>query len=99
MKSKAFSYYILSTLFLAILLFIYIFFDVTRQIMDLSGWIYFITSCLSHSALITTALFLVFFVPEYFLGAKKVAQVLIITAVLYPLADTRPRTKASQIPL
>lgn len=81
MKSRAFSYYILSTLFLAILLFIYIFFDVTCQIMDFSGWIYFITSCLSHSALITTALFLVFFVPEYFLGARKVAQVLIIIAV------------------
>ena len=81
MKSRAFSYYILSTLFLAILLFIYIFFDATYQIMDFSGWLYFITSCLSHSALITTALFLAFFIPEYFLGRKKTAQILIITSV------------------
>ena len=80
MKSKAFSYYILSTLFLAALLFSYILFDTIRQIMDFSGWVYFILSCLSHSALIISALFLVFFIPEYFLGAKKLARILIVTA-------------------
>lgn len=81
MKSRAFSYYILSTLFLAILLFIYIFFDSTLQIMDFPGWVYFITSCLSHSALITTAFFLVFYIPEYLLGAKKAARILIIASI------------------
>lgn len=81
MKSKAFSYYILSTLFLAVLLFSYIFFDTTRQIMDFPGWLYFTTSCLSHSALVTGVLFLLFFIPEYFLGAKKLSLILILIAI------------------
>ena len=45
------------------------------------GWLFFITSCLSHAALLVLALFLVFFLPWVLLRQIKLATILFISSV------------------
>lgn len=64
-----FIYFLLSTLLLAVVLFSYILRSASLSFMDVGGWIYFVSSCLSHGALFAVVPFLLFYVPAALLGA------------------------------
>ena len=76
---KGFVYYILSTLFISVLLFSYIVGDVAVQLMDFTGWLFFVLSCLSHSALVMFVVWLVMYLPWALLRLPRVGAVLLVT--------------------
>ena len=78
---KGFTYYVLGTIFLSIILMFYIKGDVIAPMLDLSGWVFFITSCISHSAILLLALWLVFFLPWALLKKERLAAGLFIGSV------------------
>ena len=81
MLKKGFIYYLLSSLFIALLFLFYIQGNnITSQI-DTCGWIFFVTSCIGHAAILVLALFLVFYVPWALLRLKKLSAALFVTAV------------------
>lgn len=51
-QRKGILYYFLSTLMLALMLFSYIFGTTTINVMDVTGWVFFTLSCLSHAAIL-----------------------------------------------
>ena len=63
-----FIYFLLSTLLLAVVFFCYILRSASLSFMDVGGWIYFVSSCLSHAALFAALPYLLFFLPSALLG-------------------------------
>lgn len=80
MKAKFISFYFLTTLLMGLLFFCYLFADTTAEMMDFVGMCYFVTSCLSHAALINLAVFLVFCLPCALTHHEKIGRTLTIVA-------------------
>ena len=80
MKAKFISFYFLTTLLMGLLFFCYLFADTTAEMMDFVGMCYFVTSCLSHAALINLAVFLVFCLPWTLTHHEKIGRTLTIVA-------------------
>ncbi|UPS44773.1 sulfatase-like hydrolase/transferase [Prevotella sp. E15-22] len=78
---KGFTYYVLATIFTSLILMSYIKDDVIVPMLDLSGWLFFITSCISHAAILLLALWLIFFLPLALLKKERWAVGLFIGAV------------------
>ena len=78
---KGFVYYLLASLWAGILFLFYIVGDAITESMDLLGWVFYITSCISHAALLVLVLFLVFYLPWALLRLRKLAAVLFVTTV------------------
>ena len=77
---QGFIYYLLATIFGGLLLMFYIQDDSVVASMDAAGWLFFVTSCLSHAAILLLALWLVFFLPWALLKLHRLAATLLITA-------------------
>lgn len=77
---QGFIYYLLATLMGGLLLMFYIQGDSIVEAMDATGCFFFVTSCLSHAAILLLALWLVFFLPWALLKLRKLAATLLITA-------------------
>lgn len=78
---KGFLYYFLATMLIAALFFSYIWGDGVASTMDATGWVYFITSCIGHAALLVLALFLLFFLPWQLLRFERTAKSLFVGSV------------------
>ncbi len=74
-----FIYYFFSTLFLGILFLCYAWGDAIVDVLDFTGWIFFITSCFSHAALLMIALWLVFYLPFHLLRLHRIAATLLVS--------------------
>lgn len=85
---EGFLYYLLSTFVAGILLMFYVQGDVVVDSLDALGWIFFITSCWSHAAIVLLAFWLVFFLPWALLKWRRVAASLLVgsTSLLMILA-------------
>jgi membrane-anchored protein YejM (alkaline phosphatase superfamily) len=81
LHKKGFIYYLLASLFVGLLFVCYITGDAVTEQVDGWGWLFFLTSCLSHAALLVLALYLVFFLPWALLRLRRVAVTLFVTAV------------------
>lgn len=79
---KGFIYYLLSSLFIGVLFLCYMKGDTVMERIDLWGWLFFVTSCLSHAALLVLALFLIFYLPWALLRLRRVATGLFVTSVV-----------------
>ena len=77
---QGFIYYLLATIFGGLLLMFYIQGDSVVEAMDATGWLFFLTSCLSHATILLLALWLVFFLPWALLKLRRLAATLLITA-------------------
>ena len=77
---QGFIYYVLATIFGGLLLMFYIQGDSVVEAMDAAGWLFFVTSCLSHATILLLALWLVFFLPWALLKLRRLAATLLITA-------------------
>ena len=73
---QGFIYYLLATIFGGLLLMFYIQGDSVVASMDAAGWLFFLTSCLSHAAILLLALWLVFFLPWALLKLRRLAATL-----------------------
>lgn len=81
MHQKGFIYYLLASLFIGLLFMFYIQGDIVAQQIDGWGWLFFLTSCLSHATILVLALYLVFFLPWVLMRLKRLAAILFVTAV------------------
>ena len=77
---QGFIYYLLATIFGGLLLMFYIQGDSVVETMDATGWLFFLTSCVSHATILLLALWLVFFLPWALLKLRRLAATLLITA-------------------
>lgn len=78
---KGFLYYLFASLLVGILFFCYIVGDAVMESLDFAGWLFFLTSCLSHAAILVLALFLVFYLPWALLRLPRLASTLFVTSV------------------
>jgi len=67
---RGFIFYLLSTLTLAAIFFTYLLRSATLGFMDVTGWVFFTLSCLSHASLFAAIPFLLCFIPATMLKAK-----------------------------
>ena len=81
MYKKGFIYYLLASLFIGLLFMFYIQGDTVAQQIDGWGWLFYLTSCLSHAALLVLALYLVFFLPWVLMRLKRLAAILFVSSV------------------
>jgi hypothetical protein len=77
---QGFLYYLFGTLVTGLLLACYIAGDTVTASMDGWGWVFYLTSCLSHAAVVMLALWMVFFLPWALLRLRRTAATLIVTA-------------------
>lgn len=77
---QGFLYYLFSTLVVGVLLMCYMSGDTVSESMDAVGWVFFLTSCLSHAAIVVQALWIVFYLPWALLGFRRLAAALMVTA-------------------
>ena len=77
---QGFIYYVLATILGGLLLLFYIQGDSVASSLDATGWLFFITSCFSHAAILLLALWLVFFLPWALLKLRRLAITLFVTA-------------------
>jgi membrane-anchored protein YejM (alkaline phosphatase superfamily) len=77
---QGFIYYVLATLLGGLLLMFYIEGDSVVEAMDAVGWLFYVTSCLSHAAILLLALWLVLFLPWALLKLRRLAATLLVTA-------------------
>ena len=80
LMKQGFIYYLLATLLGGLLLMFYIQGDSVVETMDATGWVFYVTSCLSHATILLLAFWLVFFLPWALLKLRKMAATLLITA-------------------
>lgn len=78
LMKEGFIYYVCSTLLLAVLLMCYIAGSSVSESMDALGWLFFLTSCVGHSAVVLMALWLLFFFPWALLRWRRVAVFLLV---------------------
>ena len=79
LMKQGFIYYLLATIFGGLLLMFYIQGDSVVASMDATGWLFFLTSCLSHAAILLLALWLIFFLPWGLLKLRRLAVTLLVT--------------------
>ena len=77
---QGFIYYLLATLMGGLLLMFYVQGDSTAEVLDATGWVFFVLSCISHAGILLLALWLVFFLPWALLKWRPVAATLFVTA-------------------
>lgn len=77
---EGFLYYFLATLLVSLMLMFYVQGDAVAESMDALGWLFFLTSCISHAALILFALWLIFFLPWALLRWRRVAVSMMVTS-------------------
>ena len=77
-NKTAILYHFLSSIFLGILFLCYAWGDAVVQSMDFIGWIFFVTSCFSHAALLELALLIVFYIPFHLLQLHRIAATLFV---------------------
>lgn len=77
---QGFLYYLLSVLLGGALLTAYIAGDSILAELDATGWLFFLTSCLSHAAILLLAVWLVFFLPWTLLKLRRLAATLLVSA-------------------
>ena len=75
---EGFLYYFCSTLLLALMFLCYMPGSSVSESMDALGWLFFLTSCVGHSAVVLLALWLLFFVPWALLRWRRVAVTLLV---------------------
>ena len=78
---QGFLYYLFATLMVGLLLMFYIVGDTVIESMDALGWLFYITSCISHAAIVVLALWLVLFLPWALLKWRRLAATLLVTGV------------------
>ncbi len=78
---KGFLYYSFSVLLVGIVFLSYIWGDVLASSLDFMGWLFYVTSCFSHAALLVLALFLLFFLPWHLLRLRRLAATLFVGSV------------------
>ena len=76
-----FIYYVLATILVNIILVYPIIGDPILPAIDGVGWVFYLTSCLSHAAVLMLILFLVFFLPWALLRCRRLAASLFVLAV------------------
>ena len=76
---QGFLYYLFATLLLGGLLMFYIKGDTVGDSMDAIGWVFYLTSCLSHAAIVMLALWLVLYLPWALLRLRRLAATLLVT--------------------
>lgn len=75
-----FLYYLLSSFLLGLLLMFYMQGGVVAESMDMLGWVFFVTSCWSHSAVVLCLLWIVLFLPWALLRWRRLAVSLLVTS-------------------
>ena len=80
MYRKAFLYYALATLLLAMQFLMFIKGSAVLQVMDAAGWAFFLTSCLSHAAVVMLVPLVVLFLPLMLLKQRKAAVTLLVAS-------------------
>lgn len=80
LTKQGFIYYVIATLFGGALLASYMKGDPVAESMDWTGWVFYVTSCLTHAAVLLLAAWLVAFLPWALLGWRRVAATLLVTA-------------------
>jgi len=75
---EGFLYYICSTLLLALMFMCYIPGSSVMESMDALGWLFFLTSCVAHAAVLLLAVWLLFFLPWALLRWRRVAITLLV---------------------
>lgn len=78
LQKRGFIYSVLVALFTSLLLMFYIVGDVTAQSLDATGWVFFLTSCLSHAGLVVLALWAVVFLPLVAAGLRRLPVGLLV---------------------
>lgn len=78
---KGFVYYLLASLLITGIFLYYIQGDSIIDRIDGWGWLFFVTSCISHSALLTLALLLVFYLPLVLIRRHNIAAILFVGSV------------------
>ncbi len=68
---QGFLFYLLATMALAAIFFSYLFNGTSTGVMDLLGWIYFVSSCITHAAIFALIPFLVIQLPLVVLGCRQ----------------------------
>lgn len=81
LQKTGFIYYLLASLFIGLLFSAYIIGDTVASQIDGWGWLFFLTSCLSHAALLVLALYLVAFLPWTLLRLRRLAATLFVVSV------------------
>ena len=76
---QGFIYYLLATILGGLLLLFYIQGDSVASTLDATGWLFFITSCFSHAAILLLAFWLVLFLPWALLKLRQLAITLLVT--------------------
>ena len=72
---EGFIYYLLSVCVLAVQFFLYLIRSQQSGYMDFGGWVYFVSSCLSHAAQIVLIPYLVLYLPLALTGWRRTAAV------------------------
>ena len=76
---QGFLYYLFATLLVGGLLMFYIKGDTVCDSMDAVGWVFYLTSCLSHTAIVMLLLWLVLYLPWALLRLHRLAATLLVT--------------------
>ena len=79
MIKKGFLYYLLATLMMAALMTAYMADSTAIQVMDVTGWLFFALSCVTHAAVLMLPFWLVF-LPLAWLRLNKLAATLMVSA-------------------
>lgn len=80
MIRKGFLYYLLATLLLAMLMMSYMVGSTALQVMDFTGWVFFLLSCITHAAILMLIVWLMLFLPWALLKFHRTAATLLVTA-------------------
>jgi membrane-anchored protein YejM (alkaline phosphatase superfamily) len=80
-NKSGFLYLALSTVFLAVQFLLFIKGSSVLLSMDFTGWLFFITSCVSHAACLTLIPFLLFYLPLSALHHWKIGGALMVTVL------------------
>lgn len=78
---KGLLFSLLSSFFIGIILVMYISGDPIVALMDVAGWVFFVTSCLGHAALFCMVAFLLFYLPWIIMKRRMVATGLLVGCV------------------
>lgn len=78
---KGFVYYLLSSLIIGIMLMCYLPGNPVAEIMDFTGWVFFITSCIAQASLFCLIPFIIFYIPFTLSKLPKAAASLMVGSV------------------
>ena len=78
---QGFIYYLLASLMGGLLLIAYVQGDVVAESMDALGWLFFLTSCVAHAAILMLALWLVLYLPWQLIRMHRLAACLLVGGV------------------